>query len=207
MSQSITQETLVGSDHKGLLPLLPYLLGSTPPPHPSAPTLIFPARYTRGPLATLHDWHFTSSCGQGLGQREPVSGLFLRVPITVTHPPAEGPLLHPALTHTCAQRRRSWWPPSPPGLCHPSSMQQDPPACRCPGFRDPGQRAPKLGCVPVGDTAGTVTPSPQCAQVAAAMSPALALVSEQLALTEHVPESPCSSLHSTSQPPCISQQF
>lgn len=39
--------------------------------------------------------------------------------------------------------------------------------------------------VPVGDTAGTVTPSPQCARVAAAMIPALALVSEQLALTEH----------------------
>ena len=119
VSQSITQETLVGSDHKGLLPLLPYLLGSAPPPHPSAPTLIFPARYTRGPLATLHDWHFTFSCGQGLGQREPVSGLFLRVPITVTHPPAEGPLLPPALTHTCAQKRRSWWPPSPPAFVTP----------------------------------------------------------------------------------------
>ena len=124
MSQSITQETLVGSDHKGLLPLLPYLLGSAPPPHPSAPTLIFPARYTRGPLATLHDWHFTFSCGQGLGQREPVLGLFLRVPITVTHPPAEGPLLPPALTHTCAQKRRSWWPPSPPAFVTP------PPALR-----------------------------------------------------------------------------
>lgn len=38
-----------------------------PPPHPSAPTLIFPARSTWGPIATPHDCRFTSSCGPRFG--------------------------------------------------------------------------------------------------------------------------------------------
>ena len=156
-----------------------------PPPHPSASTLIFPARYTWGPIATPHDWRFTSSCGQGLGQHEPESSLFLRV-ITVTHPPAEGPLLHPTLTHTCAQRRRSWWPPSPPWPLSPL-LRAARPSCLPMSWLLGSRPAcpPAWLWVPVGDTAGTVTPSPQCARVAAAMIPALALVSEQLALTEH----------------------
>lgn len=139
VSQSMTQETPVGSDLGGNSFCSP-IYTAVPPRRPPVPMLIFPTRHTRDLTATLHNSPFTSRCDQGLGQHKPVSCLFLHVPVTVTHPPAEGTLLHPALTHTCSQRRPANGWLHHPGLCHPSSVQWDPPACRRLGFWGPCQR-------------------------------------------------------------------
>lgn len=142
-------------------PLLPHLCspGSQPLqcPHSSVPL-----RHTWGLTATLHYCPLTPRCGHALGQLEPGSCLFLLVPVTVTLPPTEGTPpphthTHPPfcllLSHTCSQRRHSRWPLEQPGLCHPFTVQRDPPACQRPSFRSPCQGDPQLACVLVGDTA------------------------------------------------------